>query len=343
MAQADRSYLRSRGRHPRLLPRLAAQRRRLLAARQDGARAGPRCTTATSRSRSRRGCASRSSTASTPSTATTTWSGPSSSPTTSASAARATPRSSSAWRGPRPRRSRPPASTGPSRPASRSRATSAGGAPTRASARRPSSSRRWPRPRCAATSPRILACAKHYLADGGTAGGRDQGDAQMDEATLRAHPPARLPRGDRGRRRLGDGLLQQLERPEDARPPLPAHGRAEGRARLLRLRRLRLGGHRPAPRRLHLRRRDRGQRRHRHGDGPGALSRVRQPPSRASSSPGASRSSRIDDAVRRILAQEGRSSGSSTSPGPTGRSCRRSAPTPTGRSAARPCGSRWSS
>jgi beta-glucosidase len=34
--------------------------------------------------------------------------------------------------------------------------------------------------------PTILACAKHYLADGGTTGGRDQGDAQMDEATLRA-------------------------------------------------------------------------------------------------------------------------------------------------------------
>lgn len=34
--------------------------------------------------------------------------------------------------------------------------------------------------------PTILACAKHYLADGGTAGGRDQGDAQLDEATLRA-------------------------------------------------------------------------------------------------------------------------------------------------------------
>jgi beta-glucosidase len=34
--------------------------------------------------------------------------------------------------------------------------------------------------------PTILACAKHYLADGGTAGGRDQGDAPMDEATLRA-------------------------------------------------------------------------------------------------------------------------------------------------------------
>jgi beta-glucosidase len=34
--------------------------------------------------------------------------------------------------------------------------------------------------------PTILACAKHYLADGGTAGGRDQGDARLDEATLRA-------------------------------------------------------------------------------------------------------------------------------------------------------------
>jgi beta-glucosidase len=32
----------------------------------------------------------------------------------------------------------------------------------------------------------ILACAKHYLADGGTEGGRDQGDARIDEATLRA-------------------------------------------------------------------------------------------------------------------------------------------------------------
>jgi beta-glucosidase len=32
----------------------------------------------------------------------------------------------------------------------------------------------------------ILACAKHYLADGGTTGGRDQGDAQISEAELRA-------------------------------------------------------------------------------------------------------------------------------------------------------------
>ncbi len=34
--------------------------------------------------------------------------------------------------------------------------------------------------------PNILACAKHYVADGGTAGGVDQGDARISEATLRA-------------------------------------------------------------------------------------------------------------------------------------------------------------
>jgi beta-glucosidase len=39
----------------------------------------------------------------------------------------------------------------------------------------------------------ILACAKHFLADGGTAGGIDQGNAIMDEATLRAiHLPGYL-------------------------------------------------------------------------------------------------------------------------------------------------------
>lgn len=31
----------------------------------------------------------------------------------------------------------------------------------------------------------ILACSKHFLGDGGTAGGQDQGDMQVDEATLR--------------------------------------------------------------------------------------------------------------------------------------------------------------
>ncbi|MEG8946378.1 glycoside hydrolase family 3 protein [Rosettibacter firmus] len=31
----------------------------------------------------------------------------------------------------------------------------------------------------------ILACAKHFLGDGGTKGGKDQGDTQLDEATIR--------------------------------------------------------------------------------------------------------------------------------------------------------------
>ncbi len=33
---------------------------------------------------------------------------------------------------------------------------------------------------------RILACAKHYVGDGGTTGGKDQGNLEVDEATLRA-------------------------------------------------------------------------------------------------------------------------------------------------------------
>ncbi|WP_083721159.1 glycoside hydrolase family 3 protein [Sphingopyxis sp. QXT-31] len=39
--------------------------------------------------------------------------------------------------------------------------------------------------------PHIVATAKHFIADGGTAGGRDRGDAQVDEADLiRLHAPA---------------------------------------------------------------------------------------------------------------------------------------------------------
>lgn len=40
---------------------------------------------------------------------------------------------------------------------------------------------------------RILACAKHYIGDGGTFGGKDQGDTRVDEATLRRiHLPGYL-------------------------------------------------------------------------------------------------------------------------------------------------------
>ena len=32
----------------------------------------------------------------------------------------------------------------------------------------------------------VVACAKHFLGDGGTTGGKDQGNTECDEATLRA-------------------------------------------------------------------------------------------------------------------------------------------------------------
>lgn len=35
------------------------------------------------------------------------------------------------------------------------------------------------------TNSSILACAKHFIGDGGTKGGKDQGDTQLDEATIR--------------------------------------------------------------------------------------------------------------------------------------------------------------
>ena len=91
---------------------------------------------------------------------------------------RAPPATPPSWRRSRAsprRRSGPPASTGPSRPAWRWPATSAGAAPTRASPRTRSS---WPssgaRPpaACRATASSdplgVLACAKHFVGDGGT-------------------------------------------------------------------------------------------------------------------------------------------------------------------------------
>ena len=63
----------------------------------------------------------------------------------------------------------------------------------------------------------VIACAKHFLADGGTQGGVDQGNAVCDEATLRRRASGALCRRRESWRPLRDGVLQQLERPEDAR------------------------------------------------------------------------------------------------------------------------------
>ena len=166
----------------------------------------------------------------TPSTATTTSSGPSSSRTTSASAARATASPSSASHAPRPRRSRPPGSTGRSRPASRSRATSAGGERTRASAKRPSSFRRWPRPRCAAPSRDPGLPRRHYLATAGRQAGATRATRRWTTqpcgpSTCRATARRSRPRG------LGHASFTAGTARRDERPPLPAYGRAGERIR----------------------------------------------------------------------------------------------------------------
>ena len=129
-------------------------------------------------------------------TATTTSSARRSSRTTSGWARRAIPISSAASaRSPRSRW-RSPASTGTSRPPSRWRATTAGAAPTRATPRIPSwcgpARGRWSRA-CRARRGaesflgpgKVIATAKHFLGDGGTAGGSDQGDNRSSEPELR--------------------------------------------------------------------------------------------------------------------------------------------------------------
>ena len=132
-----------------------------------------------------------------------------------------------------PRRSAPPASSGPSRPASPCRRTIRWGrtyegfcedpAAGRASSARPAV-RGLPgrRPRRSARRAGLRQALRRRRRHGvrhahATASGLDQGDTRVDEATLRAHPPAGLHRGHRGRRRHHHAVLQQLERREDAR------------------------------------------------------------------------------------------------------------------------------
>ena len=52
----------------------------------------------------------------------------------------------------------------------------------------------------------VLATAKHYVGDGGTTGGTDQGNTQLSEAELRAIHLPPFQAAVRARRRLGDGL-----------------------------------------------------------------------------------------------------------------------------------------
>jgi beta-glucosidase len=67
------------------------------------------------------------------------------------------------------------------------------------------------------TQPRPAACAKHFVGDGGTLGGQDQGNTVCDEATLRKLYLPPYQSRHQSRRRLHHGFLQQLERRENAR------------------------------------------------------------------------------------------------------------------------------
>ena len=74
----------------------------------------------------------------------------------------------------------------------------------------------------------VLATPKHFLGDGATRGGRDQGDSTVSESELIACRRGRLPRRAARRRADGDGLVLELARGEDARQPCAAHRRAQG-------------------------------------------------------------------------------------------------------------------
>ncbi len=128
---------------------------------------------------------------------------------------------------------------------------------------------------------RVLACAKHYAGDGGTAYGTgrpdgkgaraplDQGDTQLDEADAAEDPPAGLHHGHRRRRRARSCRRTAAGTGEVlGQPPSPDRD-PEGRDGLrglpdLRLQRPRRPARRPARPDPPV-----DQRRHGHGHGPG--------------------------------------------------------------------------
>jgi beta-glucosidase len=74
----------------------------------------------------------------------------------------------------------------------------------------------------------VVGSAKHFLADGGTENGKDQGDAKISEADLVRLHAAGLPARHRRGHPDGDGLVLQLERGQAHRQQEPADRRAEG-------------------------------------------------------------------------------------------------------------------
>ena len=144
---------------------------------------------------------------------------------------------------------------------------------------------------------KIVACAKHYIGDGGTTGGVDQGNTVCTEAVPEGHSPASLSEGHR--RKRGDiyDFFQQLERDQMRSLHLAYHEPAQKRAWFRWFRRFRLGGYRKQFNRY----KERHKRRRRYVDGAFELELIyhqsENPRQLISQVP----QSRIDDAVRRIL------------------------------------------
>ena len=188
----------------------------------------------------------------------------------------------------------------------------------------------------------VLATAKHYIGDGGTADGDDQGNTRISEAELRAiHLPpfkAAIAKG------VGSVMMSY-----SSWNGVKMHGNKylltdvlKGELGFTRLRGVRLGGDRPARRRPGLHGpggRHVDQRRHRHGDGAERLQDVPELPA-----PGRAerRRSRPPASTTPCAASSPRSSSwaCSRSPTPTAPTPPPSAAPRTARSPARRCGSR---
>jgi hypothetical protein len=119
---------------------------------------------------------------------------------------------------------------------------------------------------------KVIATVKHFVGDGGTAGGRDQGDTQVNDITLRAW--CWLSARARSWSAVSHGQLLVGSRHQDARLQGAADRCREGRHEVRRLHRRRLECAWPAARlHQHQLRRDL-QRRSRHGHGARQLARA---------------------------------------------------------------------
>ena len=202
---------------------------------------------------------------------------------------------------------------------------------------------------------RVLACAKHWIGDGGTVWGTGKPDGRTaapsarpgrrDAVRSRPAEAARpgLRHGPQGRRRHDHAVLQLVERREGVRQRAAADRPPEEADGLRGLPDLRLQRHRRHPRRLPQRHQDVGQRRHGHDDGAvevqGVLHDAQEPGRGEGSADGAHRRRRAPHPAREV--RDG-ADGSEAQParGSVAAGQRRLRPS-TAPWRGRPCASRW--